>query len=92
MKNIKLYHRNFISEIRNKKGQFTIKVNIVLEIIKLQYHKIRQFIISKISNLIFKEIAKWFITKLLEDWIIDGVKTFGRWIWDFTMELIKNLF
>jgi hypothetical protein len=83
MHKVKLYCQNFISETRNKKVQFIIKINLVLEIIKLQYHKIRQFIISKISNLTFKEIAKWFITKLLEDWIIDGVETFVRWIWDF---------
>jgi hypothetical protein len=92
MKKIKLYHRNFISEIRNKKTQFIIMINIVLEIIKLQYHKIKQFIISKISNLTFKEIAKWFIKELLKDLLFDNVKAFGRWIWDFAMELIKNLF
>jgi hypothetical protein len=83
MKNIKLYHRNFISKIRNKKIQFTIKVNVVLEIIKLQYYKIRQFVISKISNLTFKEIAKWFIKELLKDLLFDGVKEIGRNIWDF---------
>jgi hypothetical protein len=92
MEKLKLYSRNFISEIRNKKAQFTIKVNVVLEIIKLQYHIIKQLVVSKISNLTFKEIAKWFIEELLKELLFDNVKIFGRWIWDFAMELIKNLF
>ncbi len=86
MKSIKSYSRKLVSRFNSNSQKIATKVKAIAKSIKLQYCKIKQFVISKIKNLTLKKIAKWFTIDFLKELLFDYIKMAGKWLWDLLSE------